>query len=128
MSNSNGVYVRLKALRRAHKMTQAVLGSIIGLDQTSVSRIEISHSPLNEQQYKALIDSFGEDEVTKYIGEPPWANSVDSHPNRRQQVHQFLVGNNTEISEMATLARIIAEQRVKIESLEKEIDELKSKK
>ena len=125
---SNDVYIRLKALRKAHKLTQAVFGSILGLDQTSVSRIEISHAPLNEQQYKALVDRFGENEIANYTGEPPWANAVDSHPNRRQLVHQFIVGNNTEISEMATLARIIAEQRVKIESLEKEIDELKSKK
>ncbi len=125
---SNDVYIRLKALRKAHRLTQAVFGTIIGLDQTSVSRIEISHALVNEQQYKALVDKFGEEEVAKYTGEPPWINAVDSHPMKRQLIHQSIVGSDTEMSEMATLARIIAEQRVKIENLEKEIEELKNRK
>lgn len=123
---SNDVYVRLKALRKAHGLKQSDLGGILGLEQTSVSRLESRHALMNEQQYKALVERFGEEEVAKYVGEPPWKNLVtNSEPDKRQAVQQFVEVNDTKIAEMAVLARIIAQQRARIESLEKEIEELK---
>ena len=127
---SNEVYVRLKALRKAHLLKQFEMGKILHVDQATVSRIEANHTLIDEQQYNYLVAEFGKEEVAKYMGEPPWVNAVTSTPpQRRAAVQKHLLKNDASkqfsLEEMAALAHIIAEQRQKIESLEKEILRLK---
>ena len=65
----NEIYIRLKALRADHGMHQKVLGEIIGVTQSVISRMEKAHTPLDEVQYGRLVEKFGEAEVSKYVGE-----------------------------------------------------------
>lgn len=126
------VYVRLKALRKAHKKKQSDFAKILHVDQATISRIELRHTLIDEQQYNYLVSEFGEEEVAKYIGEPPWANAItNTSPERREAVQNNIKENETNrlftMEEMASLAHVIAEQRQKIESLEKEILRLKER-
>ncbi len=128
---SNDVFIRLRALKKAHNKKQADLAKIMNVDQATISRIEIRQTLIDEAQYQALVREFGEEEVTKYMGEAPWQNAVKN--SQRQRKQSLRTSNQNEeqrlftAEEMVSLAHVIAEQRKKIEELEEEIKKLRRK-
>lgn len=50
--------IKLKNLRRIHQLTQSELGVILGIDQSYVSRLELSKDKLKMNQKDILIDYF----------------------------------------------------------------------
>ena len=65
------IYIRLKAFRRAHGLKQSDLGEILGIGQSVISRMEKSCQPLDEEQYRILVERFCKEEVDKFAGVPP---------------------------------------------------------
>lgn len=59
--------VNIKNLRKDHGVLQSDLAQILGLTQSSISRIESEGLELTKRQFDLLCDRYGADEVSQYI-------------------------------------------------------------
>ena len=119
------IYVRLRELRVAHGLKQSELSEILGINQSNVSRAEIKGRPIDEVMYQRLVEKYGEEEVSRYVGKYTWQNIIGKHrqPSRKNDELQDTVFS---LDDMTAMAKVITEQKAIIERLEKEIAELKS--
>ena len=67
----NQLASHLRSLRRAHRLTQAQLGTLVGLDQTRIAKIEkdprrISVTAITRARRQARIESSRRDHVTAH--------------------------------------------------------------
>lgn len=138
------MYVDLKLLRLENdEMHQSRLAEILGITQSSLSRMERQFSELNGLQYKKLCDYFGEEEVQKYVKENPLKNAMSLPGKRRKFRPSDLEGSVTppeenlpkreysleEVFAMIaeankTLSRTVEAQQTTIEEMRSKIDEL----
>jgi HTH-type transcriptional regulator / antitoxin HipB len=55
----NQLASHLRSLRRAHRMTQAQLGSLVGLDQTRIAKIEKDPRRISVAQLVQILSALG---------------------------------------------------------------------
>lgn len=119
------IYVKLKEFRAKHnKMKQSELGKLFGMRQTEVSRMESSYKLLTEEQYQILVDKFGEEDVIRFVAEPPFRNAI----GQKRRIKEPNVTDEITTSEnLLALVRVITDQQKTIIRLEEEIEKLKAK-
>lgn len=60
--------IRLKDLRQSHGMFQSDMAALLGLNQSTVSRLELHPvAELTFPQYNALCERFGQEDVMRFI-------------------------------------------------------------
>ena len=124
------MYVDLKLLRLENdEMYQSKLAEILGITQSSLSRMERQFSDVNGLQYKKLCDYFGEEEVQKYVKENPLRNAT-TLPGKRRKLKPSDLGIGTPKEEVeqpdnvAVLIGVIKSQQEVIKSQQEEITKL----
>ena len=58
--------IDLRKFRKDKKLSQNQIGSMFGTGQTNISMLEKENRDLTDEQYKILINMFGESEILKY--------------------------------------------------------------
>ena len=121
------IYVNLKEFRTMHgKMKQSELGELLGLSQSVLSSMESSHKPLMDEQYKTLVEKFGEDDVKRYVSDPPFVNALRKGEWQRMKKDIGLQEEQPSVSHLITLVNIISELKNTNAQLEKEIESLRT--
>ena len=109
------VYVDLKRFRLEHRpILQSELARILGVSQSTLSRLESAYKDLTDIQYRSLVERFGEEDVKKY---------VETNPTLYLRKRRKTKGSNSETVE--TLTRVINTYLTTMESLKNEIETLK---
>lgn len=72
----------LKSLRKKLGLTQAQMGEILGCGQTNISEIERNGKNLEPDQYNILLETYGEDEIGKYVQ----SDGIDIRPADRKRI------------------------------------------
>lgn len=111
------IYVNLRLFRLEHdQMHQTELAEILGIKQSSLSRIENMHQNLDELQYKRLVEHFGEEDVKQYVSANPLQNVVNKKIRRKESSEQQ--------ADVATLTEVVKSQQEEISRLNTRIAEL----
>lgn len=128
------MYVDLKLFRLEHdEMFQSELAKILGITQSTLSRMERQYSDLNGLQYKKLVDKFGEEDVRLYVKDNPIKNAILLPGKRRKLRPSDLQREDTPLSENNTtndttqLIEVIRSQQEEIVRLNKRISDLMEK-
>lgn len=121
------IYVKLREFRAMHgKMKQSELGELLGLTQSDISRIEMDYKPLMDEQYKILVEKFGENDVKRYVSDPPFVNALRKGEWQRMKKDIGLQEEQPSVSHLITLVNIISELKNTNAQLEKEIESLRT--
>lgn len=128
------MYIDLKLFRLEHnEMFQSELARILGVTQSTLSRMERQYSDLNDLQYKKLVDEFGEDDVRSYVKENPLKNAIllpgkrrKLRPSDLQRVDTPSLENDT-TNDTTQLIEVIRSQQEEIVRLNKRISDLLEK-
>ena len=111
------IYVNLRLFRLEHdQMHQTELAQILGIKQSSLSRIEKMHKDLDEFQYKRLVEHFGEEDVKQYVSANPLQNVANKRIRQKE--------SSKPQAEVATLTEVIKSQQEEISRLNARIAEL----
>ncbi len=112
--------IDLKLFRFKHdQMHQKTLGEIIGVKQSTLSRMEAMHSEIEDWQYKRLVEEFGEEDVKQYIVQNP---NIKTSPKRRRYEP---IDDDTMQNVLKTLSSTISYLQTENERLRKENEQLR---
>ena len=100
-------------------MHQDTLAGILGVTQSTVSRMERMRMDLDDFQYKKLVEKYGEDDVKQYVAENP-LREVLRYQRRRQP-------QSRPSADIIALSEVIKSQHEEIERLNARIAEMHDK-